>query len=144
MAEKPLATKLLLKPGQRVAVVNAPEGYVEGMGPLPGGVQISESLQGTYDVVQIFLRDKAAVDRHAPAAIAATNPGGVLWLSYPKKTGAIKTDITRDHGWETVYAAGWRPVTQIALDETWSALRFRPTEDVKGSRPWPAAAHTPS
>lgn len=137
MSEKMLATKLLLKPGQRVAVVNAPEGYVASLDTQPDGVQISETLEGEYDVVQIFLRDKAAVERDAPGAMAATKPGGVLWFSYPKKTGAIKTDITRDHGWETAYAAGWRPVTQIALDETWSALRFRPTEDVKGSRPWP-------
>lgn len=143
MAEKSLATKLLLKPGQRVAVVNAPEGYVKGLGPLPDGVHVSEAPEGSYDLVQLFVQSKADADRYAQAAIAATKPGGILWVSYPKKSGAIKTDISRDNGWEAFFATGWRPVTQIALDETWSALRFRPTEDVKGSRPWPPAAHTP-
>lgn len=142
MAESSLTKKLLLKPEQNVAVVNAPEGYVKRLGPLPGGVHVSEALEGSYDLVQLFVQSKADADRFAQAAIAATKPGGILWVSYPKKSAAIKTDISRDNGWEAFFAIGWRPVTQIALDETWSALRFRPTEDVKASRPWPPAGYS--
>ena len=61
----------------------------------------------------------------------AVKAGGLLWFTYPKKTAKIKADITRDTGWESVRAAGWRPVTQIAIDETWSALRLRPESEVK-------------
>ena len=87
--------------------------------------------EGTFDFVQAFMHNKADVESYAMAALQALKPGGLLWFTYPKKTSSIKTDITRDNGWEEVMNAGIRPVTQIAIDETWSALRFRPTDDVK-------------
>jgi hypothetical protein len=83
------------------------------------------------DFVQLFVRDSAELAQHAPAALAAIKPDGVLWIAYPKQSAKVKTDITRDRGWEPVIAAGLRPVTQIAVDETWSALRWRPIELVK-------------
>jgi hypothetical protein len=134
MAETPLAKKLLLKPGQRVAIVQAPEGFRAALGPLPEGITVAETLEGPFDLALVFVREKVAVDRLVPLAIAALKPGGVLWLAYPKKSGKLKADITRDVGWEGVYAMGWRPVTQIALDEVWSALRFRPEVEVKATR----------
>jgi hypothetical protein len=56
--------------------------------------------------------------------------GQRLWFAYPKKTGAIRTDITRDHGWTPLAEAGLIPVTQVAIDDTWSALRFRYRDEV--------------
>ena len=134
MAETPLAKKLLLKPGQRVAIMQAPEGFRAALGPLAEGITVAETLDGPFDLGLVFVREKAAVDRLVPLAIAALTPGGVLWLAYPTKSGKVKTDITRDAGWEAVYAMGWRPVTQIALDEVWSALRFRPEAEGKAAR----------
>lgn len=130
MADTSLAKKLGLKPGQHAVVLNAPEGYRERLGALPDEVELAERLEGAADFVQVFVRDRAAVERDVPAALAAVKPGGLLWLTYPKQSSKVKTDITRDRGWDVVYAAGWRPVTQIAIDETWSALRFRPRADV--------------
>ncbi len=48
--------------------------------------------------------------------------------------GHIETNVNRDTGWDVMADAGWRPVTQIAIDDTWSALRFRPAADVKPRR----------
>ena len=56
--------------------------------------------------------------------------GKKLWFAYPKKTGAIQTDITRDHGWAPLAAADLLPVTQVAIDATWSALRFRYRDEI--------------
>jgi len=53
-----------------------------------------------------------------------------LWISYPKRSSKVETDITRDVGWDVVYKAGLEGVTQIAIDDTWSALRFRPADRV--------------
>ncbi|HYO89253.1 MAG TPA: hypothetical protein VER79_11430 [Candidatus Limnocylindrales bacterium] len=64
-------------------------------------------------------------------AILAVKPGGVFWACYPKLTGEIKTDITRDKGWDALTGAGWRGVAQVSVDGTWSALRFRPETDIK-------------
>ncbi|MCC6612923.1 MAG: hypothetical protein IT320_05545 [Anaerolineae bacterium] len=131
MPEKSLAQKLLIKPGHKVAVLNAPDGYEATLGPLPEGATISHAARSSCDSVQLFVYNKADVDRRAPKAIAAVKPGGVLWIAYPKKSGAIKTDISRDHGWDAVYDALWLPVTQLSLDATWSILRFRPRDEIK-------------
>jgi hypothetical protein len=136
MPDAALAKKLAIKPNSRALIMNAPdENYVQAMALLPEGVQVETGDQtasdGSLDFILLFVRDKAEIDGSAPGAVRALKAGGVLWFAYPKKTSKVKTDITRDVGWEAVFRLGWRPVTQIAIDDTWSALRFRPEADVK-------------
>lgn len=131
MGNTSLIKKLLLKPGYRAVVLRAPEGYSDLLGELPEGVTFAQQADGVYDWVQLFVRSAAEVDMYALAAMAAVKPGGLLWLTYPKQSSKIKTDINRDRGWQAVVAAGWEGVTQIAVDETWSALRFRPLSEIK-------------
>lgn len=134
MPPSSLAAKLRIGPENRVLLLAAPDDGLELLGEMPDGVQITEAAdtpyQGDFDVVMAFVRDKAAIDRLAPVAFAAVRPGGIVWIAYPKLSSGVKTDITRDVGWETVDAAGWKGVTQIAVDATWSALRFRPEDEV--------------
>lgn len=131
MAEKTLAQKLGLKAGQRAAILNAPDAYIDNLTPLPEGVTVSHAIDGAYDFVQLFVRNKADIDSSAPNAMAAVSEGGTLWFAYPKKSGAIKTDITRDIGWETVMNSEWGPVASVSIDETWTGLRFKLEKDVK-------------
>lgn len=131
MAESPLIKKLGIKPGQKMLILNVPEGYIQALGALPAGNEVETAPGGTFDFVQLFVRNKADIDNHATTAMQSLKPGGLLWFTYPKKSSSIKTDITRDTGWDALMAAGIRPVTQIAIDDTWSALRFRPTSEVK-------------
>jgi hypothetical protein len=130
MAETTLIKKLLIKPNQRILLLNAPQGYRELLGALPEGVTIATSADGEYDAVHLFAAQKADLEANAPIAIKATRQSGVLWISYPKKTGKIKSDLTRDIGWKVVDEMGWQGVTQISIDDTWSALRFRPASEV--------------
>jgi hypothetical protein len=130
MADNPLARKLLIKPGNRLLVLSGPPDWLERLGPLPDGVQVADGPGGPADVVHLCVSRKAEVDAHAPAAMAAARPGGVLWASYPKRSAKVATDLTRDHGWEAFAQAGWRPVTQVSVDDVWSALRFRPLAEV--------------
>lgn len=131
MAETTLTKKLVIKPGYTLLILNAPQGYTALLDPLPDGVTVQTTADGQYDLVQLFVYSKADVAAHAPGAIAAVKSGGLLWFAYPKKSGAIKTDINRDAGWQIVLDAGWDPVTQISIDDTWSSLRFKPTGDIK-------------
>jgi hypothetical protein len=131
MTDSSLQRRLQLKPGQRALILNAPEGYIESLGPLPDGVSLVDGPPGTLDFVQLFVRDGAELADYAPAALAAIRLDGVLWIAYPKQSAKVKTDLTRDRGWAPITAGGLRPVTQIAIDETWSALRWRPIELVK-------------
>ncbi len=134
MVGSSLAKKLGIKAGLKLLILHAPEGYLQQLGDLPQGAVVQtmdECGESTYDFVQVFVRNKADVDNFGARAIAALKPGGLLWFTYPKKSSKVQTDITRDTGWNSLGTAGLRPVTQIAVDETWSALRFRPEADVK-------------
>ncbi|MBI2853451.1 MAG: hypothetical protein HYX87_00840 [Chloroflexi bacterium] len=111
--------------------MNAPQGFVEALGKLPAGVELKTGDKGPFDLVLAFVSTRAEVDSRAPEAIRAMKPGGALWFAYPKKTSAIKTDISRDAGWSALQAAGYRPVSLFAIDDTWAALRFRPVAEVK-------------
>jgi hypothetical protein len=83
------------------------------------------------DLVLAFVRSAAEVAPRLAEALPLYRRGGRLWFAYPKKTGAIRTDITRDHGWEPLAQAGLLGVTQVAIDDTWSALRFRYRDEIK-------------
>jgi hypothetical protein len=120
-----------MQPGQRVLIVNAPEGYLASLGELPEGVVVSETPEGKFDFVHLFVRDSGQLAALLPAAVEAAEYDGLFWISYPKKSSKVKTDLSRDLFWD-LEAAGTslRPVTQVSVDEVWSALRFRPAERV--------------
>lgn len=130
MAASPTSVtkKLQIKANNTVRVINAPDGFE--LGDLPEGAKVVDKGNGPFDCVQLFVYTKADVDTHAAKAIKAVKPGGLLWIAYPKKSGAIKTDINRDSGWEAVHGAGWESVRLISLDDTWSSMRFRPLAEI--------------
>jgi hypothetical protein len=131
MGDAALIKKLGIKPGQRAAVINPPDGYADRIGP-PQGVEVTTDLEGTFDFVQLFAKDRATLDRHLTAAHGALKPGGLFWIS-PKGSSKVPTDLNRDVFWGALEHLGVRPVTQVSVDEVWSALRFRPLAEV-GSR----------
>jgi hypothetical protein len=131
MAEKPVAAKLGLKPGFSVQLFAPAADWAGLLGPLPADATVSQDGNGPFDAVIVFIPTTATLTTHSAAAIAALKPGGLMWLVYPKKTGGIASDMTRERAWEAFVHLGWRAVSQIALDDTWSALRFRPVADVK-------------
>jgi hypothetical protein len=123
--QSPLSKKLQIKPSARVLLLGAPDGTAAALEPLPEGASVSETARGQFDVVHLFVRNVKDVEKGAPKAIAALREGGVLWISYPKKSSSVASDISRDVGWEAVTSAGFGPVSQVSIDETWSALRFK-------------------
>ncbi len=136
MTDAALVTKLQIRPGSRLLLLGAPDGYRARVDPLPGDGTIDETpVAGvTYDAIHAFCRDSAALAALAPTAIGAYRTGGVLLLSYPKGGAKAGTDLNRDAGWSPLTAAGFRPVRQVAIDEAWSALRWRRVEEVGRGR----------
>jgi len=133
MANTTLNRKLGIKSKQRIIMLNAPEGYAEQIrSVLPADVELvtSPSPAGNFDIVIQFVNNKAEVEQDTPIAIELVKPGGRLWLSYPKQSSRVPTDINRDILWKIFPDSEWRPVTQISIDEVWSALRFRPKSEV--------------
>jgi hypothetical protein len=130
MSETNLIKKLRLAAGQKALVLNAPPGYLQALGELLAGVRLSTQAEGTFDFVQLFIKDRAELENFGPQAFQAVTYDGLLWVCYPKQTGKIKSDLNRDSLWKLMEPTGLSPVMQIAIDETWSALRFRPAEKV--------------
>ena len=126
----PLVKKLRIQSGQRIMVINPPAGYLEKLGDLPEDTQIADASSEDLDFIQLFVKDIAELERYGQVAINSVKYDGLLWLCYPKKSSKVKTDISRDVGWEIMAENGLRPVTQVSIDETWSALRFRPLDRV--------------
>ena len=119
----PLARKLLIKPKQRVRLVNAPSGYADSLQPLPNEATVSNSKQEN-DFVQLVAKDQADLRKHLATALAALQEGGTFWICFPKGSSKIQTDLTRDNGWDAVFAAGFSGVSVVSIDDTWSAMRF--------------------
>lgn len=98
----------------------------------PDGLEaVPDDRAAEPELVLAFVRSTAEVGPRLAEALPLYRRGGKLWFAYPKKTGAIRTDITRDHGWEPLAEADLIGVTQIAIDDTWSALRFRFRDEIK-------------
>jgi len=126
MTENALAKKIKLKPGQRAAIIGAPEGYIDSLRPLPEQLELSQQLDGTFDWVQIFVKNQAEVAQLVPKVVQALKPESILWVSFPKGTSKIQTDLTRDRGWDAVQQADLKWINLISINETWSAFSLRP------------------
>jgi hypothetical protein len=128
-----LAKKLLIKPGRRLALLNAPPDYRAELGPLPDGVTVVDRADGApagCDIVQLFVKDLAEVAHLTPEAERALKPGGILWICYPKGSSKVKTDLNRDILWEALSSRGLSPVSLVSVNTVWSAMRFRPSDQV--------------
>ena len=122
----PLAKKLKLKSGSRAAVAGAPPGYLEQLAP-PADVTISETLDGgPFDWIQVFVRTSAELAAIVVPLTAAIAPTGHIWISYPKGSSKLQTDLTRDKGWEPLAGSDLMWLSLVSVDATWSAFSLRP------------------
>jgi hypothetical protein len=134
MSDSALLKKLNVKPGQRLIMLNPPEGYLARLEPLPEGVEQASTLEGNFDLLQLFVKNQAELAEYAPKVVQAAKPKGFLWIAYPKRSSKIETDLSRDVGWEAMRQLGWEGVTLISIDDNWSCFRFRPKELVSSTR----------
>ncbi len=114
-----LAKKLQLKPGTTLAVTGAPPDL-----DLDLGDDVATTGAQDAGAVLVFVSRRADLDSIG-SFLDAARADRLAWIAYPKG-GRLDTDLNRDIVWELLSAQGIRPVRQIAIDETWSALRFRP------------------
>ena len=120
-----LAQKLQIKSGKLI-VLNAPKGYPEQLTKELKDLTVTTRAAGQAAAVLLFVNSLAEVDRLASKAIKAVKPEGMLWMAYPKGSSKVKTDVNRDKLWVAVKPFGWQPNRQIALDDVWSLMRFKP------------------
>jgi hypothetical protein len=127
-----LARKLRLEPNQRVAILNAPEGYLDSLAPGPADITTALRPSERFDAVQLFVNGVEELRTFGPAAIRAVRDDGLLWVTYPKggKTRGV-TDLPATPWWikrdvlgEITSELGYRPVAFVKIDDNWTALRF--------------------
>lgn len=121
----PLVTKLGIREGHRLAVLDAPEGFDRTLGPLPPGVTSLRTLgRGTpFDVAIRFVRSRAELVAAFAPITARMQQAGAIWVAWPKKASGIATDVTEDVVREVVLPLGWVDNKVCAIDATWSGLR---------------------
>jgi hypothetical protein len=125
-SSRSLYQRLLIKE-QTLHVVDPPHGF-ELTVPVGSGMGFALPARlGADDALLAFVKNKAAVDALARKLKTALDDDveTLLWLAYPKGTGSIATDISRDHGWEAMRALGYHGVAIVAVDDDWSAVRLR-------------------
>lgn len=129
-----LLQKLNHKNGQKVYILNAPEEFSEVKGAINTQVPVREVVEGDVklEFVLVFVRNCAEVEKYASSVLPRMAEDGIVWFAYPKKTSKkYKVDLSRDNGWSAVGSHNYEPVRQIAIDEDWSALRFRDIRYIK-------------
>ncbi|MDQ6820599.1 MAG: DUF3052 domain-containing protein [Actinomycetota bacterium] len=120
----PLPRKLGIKPGSRLALIRAPEGFDRTLGELPDGVRVGRAARGPLDVMVAFFLDRAALERRLPTLRSALDPAGGLWVAWPKRASGVPTDLTEGAVRELGLWAGLVDNKVCAIDAVWSGLRL--------------------
>ena len=123
-SKRPLAAKLGLKAGQRIAIYNAPAGYATALGELPAGVILLDESGSSLDLVHFFSDSRVELSTQFPRLKAQLAPTGKLWISWPKRAANISTDLDENRVREIGLANGLVDVKVAAIDQVWSGLQF--------------------
>lgn len=121
--------KLRYEDHQNALLLNAPERFRNEVADANLLYDVTDR-QRHFDFVLLFVHDRAEADRLGPVAAGSGRYDALLWIVYPKGEASVDTGISRDDGWDALLSLGLRPVAQVAIDETWSALRFRPADQM--------------
>ena len=129
----PLFNKLNWKGQSDIVVLNAPDGFARELDALQG-VTVHTDAAGLdrVDFALAFVMTNAGLQAAADAVLPKAQGDAVVWFAYPKGSSTrYKCEFNRDSGWAPLGAAGFEGVRQVAIDEDWSALRFRRVEFIK-------------
>lgn len=120
MSDKPVAERLQIKGDRRVAVIGASAVLEKKVGVHKARAELAKA-----DVILFFVPDRAGLDAKLPGVLKKASPSAIFWLACPKLTSSLAKDLSRDiiHGLAPNY--GLDTVSQIAIDEDWSALRLK-------------------
>jgi len=120
----PLWKKLGIKACARVAIIGAPGGFRAQLEPLPEAVRVSPRAVGSLDVIIAFETRASRIAKRFGSLRRVLDPAGGLWIAYPKRSSAIKADLTFARVQEAGLAAGLVDNKSCAIDADWSGVRF--------------------
>lgn len=141
----PLFKKLNFKDQETIYILNPPAEFGKEQKAIEEFTSVKTGMDDaeTVNFVLSFVQNKAEVDQLAPVIDDKLEGDGLVWFAYPKKSSKkYDAEISRDYGWEALGRHGFEPVRQVAVNEDWSALRFRRVEHIKNMKRNPKMAMT--
>lgn len=126
--------KLNYKEQAAIHIINAPESFNSAVDEMRPIAAVHDSLAKAKGVTfaLAFATQQAQVDKFAQQVAKASTGDAVIWVAYPKGSSKkYKCEFNRDNGWAEMGKQGFEPVRQVAIDEDWSALRFRRVDFIK-------------
>lgn len=120
----PLTRKLGIKEGSRLLLLDAPDGYLDLLAPLPEAVEIASRVSDATDLVHVFSTRREDLEETLLALRAQIRPTATIWVSWPKKSSKVPTDITEDTIRDIALPIGLVDVKVCAVDDVWSGLKL--------------------
>jgi hypothetical protein len=120
----PLAKKLGIKDGMRLTALNAPEGYESWLEGLPSTASISTRVTAPAAAVHLFETKQSSLARQLKSLRAKLQQGGFVWVSWPKRTSGVATDITEDVIRDVALPLGFVDIKVCAVSDVWSGLKL--------------------
>ena len=127
----PLPSKLGIRAGFAIHVKNAPPDYLNLLQPLPEAVTFVSRMSSTTDLVHVFSARRAELAELLRTCRSKLPPTAVLWVSWPKKSAKVRTDITEDTIRELALPLGFVDVKVCAVTEVWSGLKLVVRTDLR-------------
>ncbi len=128
----PLASKLGLRAGTQLLVVNAPVGYRDLLAPLPDGARISTRATGRADIVHHFATRRAELAAALKSYRSKLDIATPVWVSWPKKSANLPTDITENTIRDVALPLGYVDIKVCAVSEIWSGLKLVVRKELRG------------
>jgi len=119
----PIAKKLGIREGARLALLSAPDGFADTL-ELPNGVDVTRAARGRLDVIVFFVTRRNELTRRFASLARALEPDGGLWIAWPKRASGVTTDLSENPIRDIGVANGLVDNKVAAIDDTWSGLRF--------------------
>ena len=120
----PLAQKLGIKAEQKVVMIGGPSSYRKLLAPLPEAVTFSTRVDSGATFIHLFVSKRKTLEKELKRLRKLIADVGILWVSWPKKSAGVATDVTEDVIREVALPLGFVDVKVCAVDETWSGLKL--------------------
>jgi hypothetical protein len=131
--QNPVFKKLNVKSGTTLFLDQAPENAAAFLGEIPASINLVYTEEKEFDAILLFAKMADELLSRLTALSNCLKPTTLIWIAYPKKNSGIATDLSMMGPWNEIQALNLRPCASVAINETWTGIRLKPSDQVKSS-----------